>query len=50
MFDKNSLKNNGTGKKGKGLNIAVDSKMGSKALKNSLKMAGVPKGKVKVAR
>ena len=46
MFAKNSLKNNGTGKKGKGLTITVDSGKAQKALKKQLKKAGAPKAKV----
>ena len=48
MFAKNSLKNNGTGKKGKGLTITVDSKKDAKVLKKQLAKAGAKKAKVAV--
>ncbi len=48
MFAKNSLKDNGIGKKGKGLTITVDSKKDAKALKKQLAKAGAKKAKVVV--
>ena len=48
MFAKNSLKDNGTGKKGKGLTITVDSKKDAKTLKKQLAKAGAKKAKVVV--
>ena len=48
MFAKNSLKDNGTGKKGKGLTITVDSKKDAKVLKKQLAKAGAKKAKVVV--
>ena len=50
MLAKNALAGNGTGKKGKGLSITVESKKDQKALKKQLKKAGAPKAKVKVAK
>ncbi len=50
MFAKNALKDNGTGKKGKGLTITVDSKKAQKALKKQLKKAGAAKATVKIAK
>ena len=48
MFAKNSLKGNGTKKKGKGLTINVASKKDKKAMKKQAKKAGVPKAKIVV--
>ena len=47
LFEKNALKGNGTGKKGKGLTIRVASKKDQKLMKKLLKKAGAPKAKVK---
>ncbi|HAG69887.1 MAG TPA: hypothetical protein DCL38_07935 [Lachnospiraceae bacterium] len=48
MFAKDSLKGNGTGKKGKGLTITVESKKDAKVLKKQLARAGAKKAKVVV--
>ncbi len=48
MFAKDSLKDNGTGKKGKGLTITVESKKNAKLLKKQLAKAGAKKAKVVV--
>ena len=50
MFGKNALKGNGTGKKGKGMEILVDSRKDAKALKNQLKKAGAGKANVSVQK
>ena len=50
MLGKNALKGNGTGKKGKGLTISVDSKKDAKKLRNQLKKAGAPKAVIKISK
>ena len=50
MLGKNSLKGNGTGKKGKGLSITVNSKKEAKKLRNQLKKAGAPKAVIKISK
>ncbi|MBQ9550164.1 MAG: InlB B-repeat-containing protein [Lachnospiraceae bacterium] len=50
MLGKNALKGNGTGKKGKGLTISVDSKKDAKKLRNQLKRAGAPKAVIRISK
>ena len=50
LLEKNALKGNGSGKKGKGLTINVTTRKYQKALKKQLKKAGVPKAEVEVVK